>query len=151
MGAIPVTCYNVCATGPWLPSGEPAPARPVHGHSSLSGKLCTSMSSPWPQLLSGKLATEWASPQSVAPPGHIHWFQGSWVHSLGTFNGVSSSQAARESLLWHLRHLFLRWCSQCCPSLLSRHTSPAEQHFALCRGLTEVSSAWLPGTALRSY
>lgn len=103
MGAIPVTMCALWGHGSYQGTsssmGSPWPQ-------FMSGKLCTSMSFPGPQLPSGKLATEWAlHSQQLLQAICTGSRMGCWrSDSLGTFNGVSSSQAAGQPLLWHL------WC-----------------------------------------
>lgn len=95
MDAMSVTCYSVCSVGPWLLSGEPAPAWTIHGHSSFRKALhqCELSRA---TVSFRKACYRMGSPQSGAPPGHIHWTRMGCRRSrgLGAFNDVSSLQAA---------------------------------------------------------
>lgn len=74
MSAIPVTCYGVCSTGHGCCQGSQL----QHGQSMATVLVRKALHQ---RELSGataalrKASYRTGSPQSVTPPGHIHWFQ----------------------------------------------------------------------------
>lgn len=96
----------------------------------LSGKLCTSVSSPGPQFLSGKLATEWAL-RSQELLQAISTGPGWGAGGAAAWAPLMASRLCRpqtsKSLLWHL------WClSRSCPTpgacRVVPHSFPVTSH-----------------------
>lgn len=127
----------VCSTGPWFLSGEPAPAWAVQGHTSGQGSSAPAWALQGPSFFQKSLLQ---CGLSTVPPGHI--LVPAW--------GPGGAIAWVSLMAFCLPRPQASLCSGTCgtfpaPALpLVPHSFPVTPHqlsFALCQGLSEVSSA----------